>query len=226
MHISARKGRTSHIYSLCGHMLDTVSENPYLGLQISEDLKWNKHIANIINKASTVLGLLKRKLKFLPKHNKNMAYKSLVGSVLEYGSMGYIWDPYIQHDIESLERVQRRAARFTVSNYSPISKGFMTQTLKELKLPPLQQRRLYNRLCFFYKISNGLVSAVISSDYAKPLDNKRRIKTKKFVGYVSENPVSKLSRNNSKCFMNTEARSAQYKNSFFCQNNPRLELIG
>ena len=110
-------------------------------------------------------------------------------------------------------------ARFIVSDYSSRSKGFITQTLKELQLPPLQQRRLYNTLGFFYKISNGLVPAVISSDYAKPLDNKRRIKTKKFVGYVSENPVSKLSRNNSKCFMNTEARSAQYKNSFLSKQS-------
>ena len=39
-HTSPRKGRTSHMYSLCGHILDTVSENPYLELQISEDLKW------------------------------------------------------------------------------------------------------------------------------------------------------------------------------------------
>ena len=55
---------------------------------------------------------------------------------------------------------------------------------------------------------------MISTDYAKPLESNRRIKSKKFVRYVSENPASKLSRNNSKCFTNTEARSVQYKISF------------
>ena len=73
----------------------------------------------------------------------------MVRSILEYGSI--VWDPYLQRDVQRIEKVQRRAARFIVSDYKTQSQGFMTQTLKELGLPPLQQKRIYNRLSFFRK---------------------------------------------------------------------------
>ena len=41
---------------------------------------------------------------------KNLAYLSLVRPHLEYAAAA--WDPYIAKDIQQLERVQRRAARF------------------------------------------------------------------------------------------------------------------
>ena len=213
MHISPKSSKNAHMYSLSGHILDTVSDNPYLGLQISDDLKWRKHIANTTNKASIALGLLRRNLKFLPKQHKTIAYQSLVRSILEYGSI--VWDPYLKHDIQSLERVQRRAARFIIRDYKTKSPGFMTQTLNELKLPTLHQRRLYNRLCFFYKIANGLVPAINNKEYLTPVDGKRKIKSKKYSGYVVNNPVSGLARNNSKCYINVNAKREEYKNSFF-----------
>ena len=47
------------MYSLGGHILDSVSDFPYLGLQISDDLKWNKHITTMVSKVSIVLGAWK-----------------------------------------------------------------------------------------------------------------------------------------------------------------------
>ena len=67
MHISPKRNKHKHMYSLSGHILESVSENPYLGLQISDDLKWSKHIRQTVNKASIALGMLRRNLKFLPK---------------------------------------------------------------------------------------------------------------------------------------------------------------
>ena len=97
MHIGPKYQKQTHMYSLSGHILDTVHDNPYLGLQISDDLKWRKHIANTTNKACIALGMLRRNLKFLPKTHKTTAYVSLVRSVLEYGCA--VWDPYVQQDI-------------------------------------------------------------------------------------------------------------------------------
>ena len=91
----------------------------------------------------------------------------------------------------------------------------MTQTLKDIGLPPLQERRLFNRISFFHKVSNGLVPAIPADIYLNPVDNKRRIKPKHFAGYVSKNLVVNRSRNKSKCFANIEIKCEQYKNSFF-----------
>ena len=86
----------------------------------------------------------------------------------------------------------------------------MTQTLNELKLPTLQQRRLYNRtLFFFYKIANGLVPAINKREYLRPVDNKRKIKSKEYNEYVVNNPVLGLSRNK-KSTQRTNFQSISY----------------
>lgn len=157
--------------------------------------------------------MLRRNLKFLPRAHKSTAYTTLVRSILEYGSI--VWDPYTQQDKQCLEKIQRRAARFIIGNYKTKSEGFMTQTLKDIGLPPLHRRRLYNRLAFFHKIANGLVPAIKPEDHLTPLDKKRRIKPTRYSGYLSKNPIENQSRNNSKCFLNIDSRCAQYKHSFF-----------
>ena len=178
MHISPKRRTNTHMYSLSGHILDTVQDNPYLGLQISNDLKWRKHIQKTVNKASIALGMLRRNLKFLSKAHKSTAYQTLVRSILEYGSI--VWDPHTIQDKQCLERIQRRAARFIVGDYKTKSEGFMTQTLKDIGLPPLHQRRLFNRLAFFHKIAYGLVPAIKQEDHLQPLDNKRRIRPTRY----------------------------------------------
>jgi len=43
---------TSKLYELNNHILQQVQSNPYLGLEISNDLKWSLHINNVFNKAN------------------------------------------------------------------------------------------------------------------------------------------------------------------------------
>ena len=91
----------------------------------------------------------------------------------------------------------------------------MTQTLKELDLPTLQQRRIFNKLVFFYKIANGLLPAIQPDDLLTPSINKRKIKPKNFTMYQSQNIVEKSVRNNSKCYQTKNGKTDQYKHSFF-----------
>ena len=58
---------------------------------------------------------------------KNLAYLSLVRPHLEYAAAA--WDPYTSKDIQQLERVQRRAARFVKKIIAIIS---VTGLLDEL----------------------------------------------------------------------------------------------
>jgi hypothetical protein len=56
--------KSSKLYSLNGHILEQVKtgrDNPYLGLQISEDMKWSTQINNTAKKKSQFnLGLPKK----------------------------------------------------------------------------------------------------------------------------------------------------------------------
>ena len=49
-------------YNLEGTVLDNVENIKYLGVTITNDLKWNTHVRNICIKANRTLGFLRRNL--------------------------------------------------------------------------------------------------------------------------------------------------------------------
>ena len=72
------------------------------------------HISRIANKANSTLGFLRRNLKRSPSKLKEIAYFSMVRSLLEYSCP--VWDPYRQGDINKLNKIQRAAGRFVTNN--------------------------------------------------------------------------------------------------------------
>ena len=162
MSIHRRRIPSSFNYSLNGHTLENVHENPYLGIQISDNLKWSNHINKIHNKANIILGVIRRNLKNCPKIFKEKAYISLVRPVLEYGCI--TWDPHTKQDSDRLEGIQRRAARFVSNNYGRHSS--VSNMMRALNWKPLSERRRDHRLIFFFKIIHELV--------AVPNDNIQR----------------------------------------------------
>ncbi|XP_076435337.1 uncharacterized protein LOC143275248 [Babylonia areolata] len=55
-YILSSRRKSSYLYSLSGVFLKQVQQNPYLGVLISDDLKWGQHIANISRKAGSTVG--------------------------------------------------------------------------------------------------------------------------------------------------------------------------
>ena len=60
-------------------------------MSISGDLKRNRHITNVVNKANSTLAVLQRNVKVPWKEVKAATYKVLVRPHLEYASS--VWDP-------------------------------------------------------------------------------------------------------------------------------------
>ena len=79
-------------------------------------MSWSTHIQMMSNKAMKVLNFVKRNLTNCLTNTKIQAYLTLVRSIMEYASP--IWDPYYHSDIYKLEKVQRRAACWVLSDYS------------------------------------------------------------------------------------------------------------
>ena len=115
-HGPKRINKIEALYTLEGTVLENVDSIKYLGVTITNDLKWNTHINNICTKANRTLGFLRRNLFSCPQDVKEAAYKGLVRPVLEYGSS--VWDPHTKCLQEELEKVQNRAARFVTRNYT------------------------------------------------------------------------------------------------------------
>ena len=91
-------------YILEGTFLENVESIKYLGVTITNDLKWNSHIRNVCSRANRTLGFLRRNLFSCPQDVKEAAYKTLVRPILEYGST--VWDPHCNGQNDELENVQ------------------------------------------------------------------------------------------------------------------------
>ena len=102
-HILSIKNKTQFFYSLNNETLEYVTTNPYLGITISNDLKWHSHISTITKKANSTLGFLRRNIRRCPINSKRTAYVARVRAVLEYGAI--VWDPYHRGDIDKLEQI-------------------------------------------------------------------------------------------------------------------------
>ena len=77
-----------------------------------------------------------------------------MGPILEYGCA--VWDPHHETDIENLEKIQKRAARFITGNYN-FEHGSTKYNMKELNFKPLKERRAIIKLNIFYKGINRLI---------------------------------------------------------------------
>ena len=141
-------------------MLDSVSSAKYLGVTISDDLSWSTRIDNITKSANQTLGLLKRNIRVHNKDLKSAAYKTLVMPQLECAST--VWSPHTATDIQKVEAVQRRAARWVYRECSYTSS--VTAMLKDLNWRPLDPRRINSLLIMLYKVTSDLV-AIPASQY-------------------------------------------------------------
>ena len=113
--ISRKKTPFQTNYSINGHIIEQVTNMKDLGVLVSKDLSWSKHIKGIVSQANKILGLIKRICKDVKNvQTRRTLYCALVRSKLEYASN--VWSPYtIKHKL-LIENVQRRATRF-ILNY-------------------------------------------------------------------------------------------------------------
>ena len=155
-------------YFMGDNIIKETTSVKYLGITINSKLNWSDHIANITSKASSVLGFLQRNFKKCPINTKVSLYKSMVLPILEYGCA--IWDPFTAKDIDNIEKIQRRAARFILNDYSWNTS--VTQLLQKLNLPSLKSRRTCQKAIMIYKIIHSLVC--IPSSHLIPNTSKTR----------------------------------------------------
>ncbi|XP_069105880.1 uncharacterized protein [Argopecten irradians] len=121
-----------------------------IGVTIDNELTFDNHISEKVNKANQIFGLLRRTFNFMNSKSFIPLYKSLVRTQLDYASS--VWAPFKVKDIDRLEAVQRRATK------SLPGMGNLTypERLRILKLPTLSYRRARGDMIELYKMINGI----------------------------------------------------------------------
>ena len=79
--------------------------------------------------------------------------------MLEYASV--VWSPFTQFNIDKIEKVQCKAARFVFNHYYRYSS--VTNMFNYLKWESFEHRRTKSTIIMFCKIINNIVSADFSN---------------------------------------------------------------
>ena len=176
LRVTNKTKKTEANYHLHGHTLELLTSAKYLGLTITNKLQWDQHINNITAKANKTLGFLRRNLKIPSIRIKEQAYQTLVRPLVEYAST--VWNPYTKTEINKIEAVQRRAARYVVNNQR--NRSSVSNMLQRLKWRPLANRRKDARLVMMYKIDRELVSITKENRLIPPCRRSRNTRNRAF----------------------------------------------
>ena len=139
-------------------VVTSATNNPYLGVNFSHDMRWSTHVNEITAKAHKMLGLLRRNLGHCKQKVKERAYTSMVRPKLEYASA--IWDPPQAYNIQKLEQVQKNAARFVLNKpLTPNTRSLVSSTklVQDLGWDTLQDRRKKSTIILLYKMCNNII---------------------------------------------------------------------
>lgn len=115
MHVGkCNKKRSAHVYTMndsngvTQELQETVLERD-LGVLISNDLKWRPQVEAAASRANRVHGIFKRVFQCRSPRLWQTLYKTYIRPHLEFAIQA--WSPYLEKDIQVLEKVQRRVTK-------------------------------------------------------------------------------------------------------------------
>ena len=191
--IQATRKKTiiTHDYSLGKEKLRVVPSHPYLGVEIDNNVSWKQQIEKTKSKGIRTLNMVRRNFtKGTTTQIRNKIFTGLVRPTLEYGCI--VWDPHQASRIQMLENVQNKGARYAMQDWDRYSS--VSQMKSSLGWCTLQERRLVNRLSFFYKSVHKIHRHTLPPYVIKP---------------------TRTSKNHHSCsFQNIRASTDQYLHSF------------
>ena len=153
LHITRSERPITSNYIIYGHDLESLYTAKYLGVHLSTDLRWNRHVITKRQSASCVLKFLCRNLRVSFTGVKTRAYQMFVRPKLEYA--GIVWDPHTNTNTDKIEMVKCQAARWVLGRHHNTFR--VTQMLQHLQWRSLEMRCIGTRLTFLYKLRNGLI---------------------------------------------------------------------
>ena len=136
-------------YKMGDTVLGTTVKEKDLGVTISADMKVSEQCGIAASKGNQILGLIRRNITYKGKKLIIPLYKAIVRPHLEYCIQA--WRPYRKKDMDTLERIQRRATKM-IPELRDLS---YEERLKECGLTTLETRRLRGDQIEVFKILNG-----------------------------------------------------------------------
>ena len=147
--------------------LENITCEKDIGVMIDEDLNFKKHIQLSVNKANSIVGLIRRSFVYLDESMFTLLFKALVRPHLEYAAS--VWNPFKINDIDLIENVQRRATKL-IPGLKALS---YSERLERLNLPTLSHRRTRGDIINVFKIINNIFDSRVTQNFFQ-MDNTNR----------------------------------------------------
>jgi hypothetical protein len=135
MHISRPGSHVDPVYKIGNVNINPCKSIKNLGITISHDLSWSKHVQYLSSETMFQVRQLQRALSSPSPTTIEKIYKSILRPKLEYANI--IWPLTKESDIKTLEKVQRKATKWGCLRH----KSYINR-LKCLNLTSLDARRL------------------------------------------------------------------------------------
>ena len=130
--------------------LETTEVEKDLGIMVTADGKCSAQVEAAVNKASWVLGRIRKTFRYFNINLFKRLYPTFVRPHLEFASS--VWNTLNKREIRKIEGVQRRATGMVV-DLKGLEYG---ERLKRLGYTDLELRRKRGDLIQLYKVSKGL----------------------------------------------------------------------
>jgi hypothetical protein len=138
--------------SIQNTFIEKQNETKFLGVILSDDLRWNKHVNAIVHKISKTIGIISKVRHLLPRHSTRTLYLTLVEPYINYCNI--IWaGPQPTTLLDKIMKIQKKYCRLiTFSDYRSHTKELFTELnfLDVYKIYTLQLS------LYMYKITNTL----------------------------------------------------------------------
>ena len=96
--------------------LERVSEYNYLGILLTDDLRWDHHINIVCNKMRRMIGLIYRQLYMHSSDFLLKLYKTIIRPHLEYACV--VWSPHQRYLIDQLVAVEKFTLRMCLKSWN------------------------------------------------------------------------------------------------------------
>ena len=134
-----------HRYKVSGQEIEHTFEEKDLGVIMDSELTFSEHITEKVNKANSLVGIIRRSFSHLDPDTFVKIYVAFVRPHLEYGQV--IWSPHLRKYVNMIEKVQIRATKL-INGFGKLS---YSERLTRLNLPTLAYRRLRGDMIETYK---------------------------------------------------------------------------
>ena len=168
---TTRKFEKIHI-KMKGRVIDISDTLKILGITMTNNLKWDKHVNGIIRTCKYHLRAFRRAAKYINIDEKKILYNSCLASRLAYGDV--VWKETTLTQKKRLQVIQNQAARAILTKKPRDS---AKPLLKELGWMNLEDKRNLHGQVMLHKIKNGKAPKSLQEmlqRYERPQENDTR----------------------------------------------------